>query len=77
MISKTPDPPYFAVIFSIVRAKVDESQYAEMAEQIASLAFQQDGFLGLEYSPETPDGFSPSVSYWRDEQSHTPLEGAC
>lgn len=69
MICKTPSPPYYAVIFSIVRAKVDEAEYAAMGEQMVNLAMQQDGFLGLEYAPETEDGFSLSVSYWRDEDS--------
>ncbi len=69
MICKTPPPPYHAVIFSIVRAKVDEAEYGAMGEKMATLAMQQDGFLGFEYSPETPEGFSLSVSYWRDENS--------
>jgi heme-degrading monooxygenase HmoA len=69
MIAKTPSPPYYAAIFSIVRAKVDEAGHDAMAEKMATLAAQQDGFLGFEYSPETPDGFSLSVSYWRDEES--------
>jgi heme-degrading monooxygenase HmoA len=67
MIIKTPAPPYYVVIFSIVRAKVDEDQYQQMAERMVTLAAQQDGFLGFEYGPETPEGFSLSVSYWRDD----------
>lgn len=69
MICKTPAPPYYAVIFSIVRANVDEAEYAEMGEQMVTLAMQQDGFLGFEFSPETPEGFSLSVSYWRDDEA--------
>jgi len=69
MICKTPNPPYYAVIFSIVRAPVDEAEYNVMAESMVTLATQQDGFLGFEYAPETPDGFSLSVSYWRDDES--------
>jgi heme-degrading monooxygenase HmoA len=69
MIATTPSPPYYAVIFSIVRAKVDEAEHEAMGEKMVALAMQQDGFLGFEYSPETPDGFSLSVSYWRDEDS--------
>lgn len=68
MICKTPEPPYYAVIFSIVRAKIDEAEYGVMGERMAELAMQQDGFLGFEYAPETPEGFSLSVSYWRDEE---------
>jgi heme-degrading monooxygenase HmoA len=40
-----------------------------MGEAMVTLAAQQDGFLGFEYSPETPEGFSLSVSYWRDDES--------
>lgn len=69
MICKTPSPPYYAVIFSIVRAPVDEAGHNAMAESMVALAMQQDGFLGFEYSPETPEGFSLSVSYWRDDES--------
>jgi heme-degrading monooxygenase HmoA len=69
MICKTPSPPYYAVIFSIVRAPVDEADYAAMGEAMATLAAEQDGFLGFEYAPETPEGFSLSVSYWRDDES--------
>jgi heme-degrading monooxygenase HmoA len=69
MILKTPEPPYYAVIFSIVRAKVDEAEYNTVAESMATLAAQQDGFLGFEYAPETPEGFSLSVSYWRDDEA--------
>jgi heme-degrading monooxygenase HmoA len=69
MICKTPSPPYYAVIFSIVRAKIDEAEYGAMGEAMVTSAAQQDGFLGFEYSPETPEGFSLSVSYWRDDES--------
>jgi len=69
MIIKTPNPPYYAVIFSIVRANVDEAEYNTIAESMATLPAQQDGFLGFEYSPETPEGFSLSVSYWKDDEA--------
>jgi heme-degrading monooxygenase HmoA len=69
MICKTPSPPYYAVIFSIVRAPIDEAEHDAMAGSMATLAAQQDGFLGFEYSPESPDRFSLAVSYWRDEES--------
>lgn len=69
MICKTPEPPYYAVIFSIIRAKIDEAEYELMGERMMELAMRQDGFLGFEYSPETEQGFSLSVSYWSDDAS--------
>jgi heme-degrading monooxygenase HmoA len=69
MICQTPAAPYYAVIFSIVRAKADEKAYIATAEKMVTLMAQQDGFLGLEVSPESPEGFSLTVCYWRDEEA--------
>lgn len=65
MISKTPKPPYYAVIFTSVRTDGDLG-YAEMADRILELASQQDGFLGAE-SARNEIGIT--VSYWRDQES--------
>jgi heme-degrading monooxygenase HmoA len=62
MISQTPAPPYFAVIFTSVRTAGDNG-YAEMADLMVELARQQDGFLGVE-SARNEIGIT--VSYWRD-----------
>lgn len=43
-IAKTPEPPYYAVIFSSLRTPGDEG-YAEMAERMVALASEQPGFL--------------------------------
>lgn len=64
----TPEPPYWAVVFSSQRTDVDAEGYARMAEAMASLAPSQDGFLGLESSRDA-GGFGITVSYWRDEAS--------
>ena len=45
MIAKTPNPPYYAVIFTSVRTEGDKG-YSEMADQMVELARQQDGFSG-------------------------------
>jgi hypothetical protein len=45
--AQTPEPPYFAVIFTSIRTEGDNG-YAEMAEQVLKLAFEQPGFLGFE-----------------------------
>lgn len=61
----TPEPPYYAVIFSSRRAALDEG-YAETAARMLELAAGQDGFLGAE-SARGADGFGITVSYWTSE----------
>ena len=58
--AKTPDPPYYAVIFTSVRTHGDNG-YAEMAKQMRALASEQPGFLGFESARED---IGISVSYW-------------
>lgn len=65
MFAKTPEPPYFAVIFTSQRTAGDQG-YAEMAEHMVALAAQQPGFLGLE-SVRGADGMGITVSYWATE----------
>jgi heme-degrading monooxygenase HmoA len=62
MIAKTPEPPYYAVIFVSERTEGDNG-YAEMAEKMVKLAQKQDGFLGIESAREE---IGISVSYWKD-----------
>lgn len=60
MIAQTPQPPYYAVIFTSTRTDVDEG-YGNMAQQMVELASQQPGFLGVE-SARNDVGIT--VSYW-------------
>ena len=60
MIAKTPQPPYYAVIFTSERMSIDEG-YAEMATQMLELAKLQPGFLGEESAREE---LGITVSYW-------------
>ena len=60
MIAKTPQPPYYAVIFTSERTSIDEG-YAEMATQMLELAKLQPGFLGEESAREE---LGITVSYW-------------
>ena len=62
MIAQTPNPPYYAVIFTSVRTDGDNG-YAGMASRMVELAQLQDGFLGVE-SARNEVGIT--VSYWRD-----------
>ena len=61
----TPEPPYYAVIFTSQRTCPDDG-YAETAEAMFELAKKQPGFLGAE-SARGPDGFGITVAYFRDE----------
>ena len=58
--AQTPQPPYFAVIFTSLRTEGDHG-YAEMAERMLKLAAEQPGFLGFE---SARNGLGISVSYW-------------
>ncbi|RUS48888.1 antibiotic biosynthesis monooxygenase [Cohnella sp. AR92] len=59
-IAKTPEPPYYAVIFTSERTDGDNG-YAEMSEEMEKLASSQPGFLGVESARE---GVGITVSYW-------------
>lgn len=61
MIAKTPQPPYYAVIFTSLRTENDEG-YSAMAEEMETLAAQQPGYLGIE---SARSGLAITVSYWR------------
>ena len=67
-IANTPEPPYYAVIFSNQRSGEDDQGYQKMAERMGELALQQPGCLGYE-SARDESGFGITVSYWRDESS--------
>ena len=62
MIADTPEPPYYAVIFTSVRKEEEDDGYAETAARMLELAARQPGFLGFE---SARDGVGISVSYWR------------
>jgi heme-degrading monooxygenase HmoA len=65
--AKTPEPPFYAVIFSSTRTD-GENGYGEMAERMVELASRQEGFLGIE-SARDASGFGITVSYWSSEES--------
>ena len=65
MIAKTPEPPYYAVIFTSTRTYGDNG-YGEIAERMMKLAEKQPGFLGVESARE---GVGITVSYWSDLES--------
>lgn len=61
-IAQTPKPPYYAVIFTSVRTKVDNG-YGVMADRMLHLAELEEGFLGVESAREE---VGITVSYWKD-----------
>ncbi len=67
MIARTPEPPYYAVIFASQRT-AGEQGYGHVAERMVELASQQPGFLGVE-SARDAEGFGITVSYWQDLDS--------
>jgi len=60
MIAKTPQAPYYAVIFSTLRTDFDDG-YIEAAERMEELAKQQEGYLGIE---SARNELGITVSYW-------------
>lgn len=65
MISRTPEPPYYAVIFTSLRTEGDHG-YAAAADRMIELAGKQAGFLGVEHAREE---LGITVSYWKDLES--------
>lgn len=67
IFAKTPEPPYYAVIFSSRRTEGDK-RYGSMAEKMLELAARQPGFLGVE-SARDADRFGITVSYWASAEA--------
>ncbi len=63
----TPEPPYYAVIFTSKRTDGD-SGYGAMLDVVSKLAVEQPGFLGRE-AVRSADGFGIAVIYYKDEAS--------
>lgn len=63
--AQTPQPPYFAVIFTAVRTEGD-NDYGETARQMLELAAGQPGFLGFESARQE---IGISVSYWASQEA--------
>ena len=64
-IAQTPQPPYYAVIFTSQRTGGDRG-YGETAARMLELAAQHPGFLGVESAREE---IGITVSYWADLES--------
>ncbi|MCL4132380.1 UNVERIFIED_CONTAM: hypothetical protein GTU68_042978 [Idotea baltica] len=65
-IAQTPEPPYYAAIFTTVQSD-DAEGYVDMAKRMFALAAEQPGYLGFEIAGSSPLGIG--ISYWTDEDS--------
>ena len=65
--ARTPEPPYYAVIFTSRRTEVGEG-YDTTSDRMLELAAQQPGFLGFE-TARGADGLGITVSYWESEEA--------
>lgn len=65
MIAHTPEPPYYAVIFTSLRTD-ENADYEATAERMWALAAEQPGFLGAE---SARSGLGITVSYWDSEKA--------
>lgn len=59
---KTPQPPYYAVIFTSIRTEED-NHYSTMSDKMIELVEKQIGFLGFDSAREK---IGITVSYWTD-----------
>jgi heme-degrading monooxygenase HmoA len=65
--SKTPKPPYYAVIFTNQLSDSDQG-YEQMGQKMFDLATKQSGCFGAESTRDSA-GVGITVSYWKDEES--------
>jgi heme-degrading monooxygenase HmoA len=63
--AKTPEPPYYAVIFTAQRTEGDDG-YEAMASAMFELALKQTGCLGAE-TARGSNGLGITVAYFTDE----------
>ncbi|UAA38403.1 antibiotic biosynthesis monooxygenase [Paraneptunicella aestuarii] len=69
ILSKLPEMPYYAVIFSSIKTEKLDG-YNDTAEKMWQLAHEQEGFLGVDSAGgETHGEAGITVSYWRDLDS--------
>ncbi|GLZ41902.1 antibiotic biosynthesis monooxygenase [Actinokineospora sp. NBRC 105648] len=66
-LAVTPDPPYYAVIFSSLLSPHDQG-YAEAATRMMDLVQSSPGFLAVD-SARGDDRLGITVAYFRDEES--------
>jgi len=64
-ISKTPTPPYYAVVFTSINADVDHTEHNEMYARLVQRAATYEGYLGIE-GARNSDGTGVAAVYFKD-----------
>ncbi len=67
-IARTPEPPYWVVMFTSRASGKDTEGYGRMADAMDQLAAQQPGYLGIE-SVRDAEGLGITLSYWSSEEA--------
>jgi len=62
---QTPQPPYYAVIFTSLRTDNSEG-YNEIGDKLDEIAKEYKGFLGMD---SVRNGLGISISYWKNMES--------
>ncbi len=65
-LAHTPEPPYYAVIFTSRRDMQPDDRYEETAKRMFELATQRPGFLGVDSARED---IGITVCYWSDKSA--------
>lgn len=65
-LARTPEPPYWAVIFTSVRNRQPGDQFDDTDQRMMALAARQPGYLGVDTAYSE---IGITVSYWTDEES--------
>ncbi len=65
LFANTPEPPYYAVIFSST-LRVNNEEYQRTSKEMEDLALENPGFIGYESAREELGIF---ISFWRDLNS--------
>lgn len=63
VFAKTPETPYYAVIFTSKRTEGNTEAYDAETQKMLNLLKDQEGFLGFETAE---DKIEIGVSYWKD-----------
>jgi heme-degrading monooxygenase HmoA len=67
-IAHTPEPPYYAVIFTSINAGGDHDEHTQTYRRLVAVAESYHGFLGIEPA-RNADGSGVAAIYWADLQS--------
>jgi heme-degrading monooxygenase HmoA len=67
-IARTPEAPYYAVIFTSINAEVDHDEHTQTYRRLVAVAASYDGFLGIEPA-RNAEGSGVAAIYWKDRES--------